>query len=321
MIDHILEICAQLPREALALVAGIFGLFVGSFLNVVIYRYPLEDQTVNHPKRSACPSCGYQLRWVDNIPLLSWLYLRGKCRSCKWSIPWRYPFVELINGVLWALCAWITLDTDSGSLVAGEVGLMLVRMLVMSALVVTTFVDFDCFEIPDSVSIGGMLIGPLFSFLLPALHADSASALFFSEADVVTRSGALLNSLSGMAVGFGILWLIGRVGARAFGKDAMGFGDVKLLGAGGAFVGPGAILAALMLGSVLASVWGGGVMLRFYTLVKARARGRGVPKPAGKAWRVARLAGQYVPFGPFLAAGIGIVLLDWNHVLGLLFRT
>ncbi|MCA8981605.1 MAG: prepilin peptidase [Planctomycetes bacterium] len=315
MIDAIVQSYRDLPLEVLAAITAVFGLFVGSFLNVVIYRYPLEDQTVNEPKRSACPSCGHQLGWTENIPLLSWLWQRGKCKSCSWRIPWRYPLVESMNGFLWGLCAWITLGGD------GDVWLLLVRLLVISALVVTTFVDFDCFEIPDSVSIGGMVVGPMLSFLLPQLHVDSASALLFSGADEVTRTGALLNSLVGMASGFGVLWLVGRVGARAFGKDAMGFGDVKLLGAGGAFVGPGGILAALMLGSVLASLWGAAVMWRFYALVQGRARRRAGRKPVAKAWRVARLAGQYVPFGPFLAAGIGIVLLDWNHVLGLLFRT
>lgn len=315
MIDDLLATFQDLPRGAWTAIAAVFGLFVGSFLNVVIYRYPLEDQTVNSPKRSACPSCGHQLGWKENVPLFSWLVQGGKCTACKWSIPWRYPLVEASNAALWGLCAWISLGPDGGG-----AGLLLVRCVVMSALLVTTFVDFDCFEIPDSVSIGGMIVGPIVSFALPALHADSPLALDLSGGEVVTRTGALLTSLAGMAAGFGVLWLIGRVGARAFGKEAMGFGDVKLMGAGGAFVGPGAILAALMLGSVLASVWGAGVMLRFYALVQSRARSRSGRKPAAKAWRVARLAGQYVPFGPFLAAGIGIVLLDWNHVLGLLLR-
>jgi leader peptidase (prepilin peptidase) / N-methyltransferase len=315
MIDDLIQSFRDLPLEVLTGITAVFGLFVGSFLNVVIYRYPLEDQTVNEPKRSACPSCGHQLGWKENIPLGSWLWQRGKCRSCSWSIPWRYPLVEALNGFLWGLCAWLTLGGG------GDVALLAVRILVISALVVATFVDFDCFEIPDSVSIGGMVVGPVLSFLVPALHVDSSSAMLFSGGDELTRVGALLNSLVGMATGFGVLWLVGRVGARAFGKEAMGFGDVKLLGAGGALVGPGGVMAALMLGSVLASVWGAGVMLRFYGLVQGRARSRGGRKPARKAWRVARLAGQYVPFGPFLAAGIGIVLLDWNHVFGLLFRT
>jgi len=315
MIDDLIQSFRDLPLEVLTGITAVFGLFVGSFLNVVIYRYPLEDQTVNEPKRSACPSCGHQLGWTENIPLGSWLRQRGKCRSCSWSIPWRYPLVEALNGFLWGLCAWLTLSGDGGA------ALLAVRLLVISALVVATFVDFDCFEIPDSVSIGGMVAGPVLSFLVPALHVDSSSAMLFSGAAELTRIGALLNSLVGMATGFGVLWLVGRVGARAFGKEAMGFGDVKLLGAGGALVGPGGVMAALMLGSVLASVWGAAVMLRFYGLVQARARSRAGRKPARKAWRVARLAGQYVPFGPFLAAGIGIVLLDWNHVLGLLFRT
>ena len=231
------------------------------------------------------------------------------------------PASTMLASSGWGASARIVVDSKPTLRSSHSPPLLVVRLLVISALVVTTFVDFDCFEIPDSVSIGGMVVGPMLSFLLPQLHVDSASALLFSGADEVTRTGALLNSLVGMASGFGVLWLVGRVGARAFGKDAMGFGDVKLLGAGGAFVGPGGILAALMLGSVLASLWGAAVMWRFYALVQGRARRRAGRKPVAKAWRVARLAGQYVPFGPFLAAGIGIVLLDWNHVLGLLFRT
>ena len=86
----------------------LFGLFVGSFLNVAIYRYPLEDQTVSNPRRSRCPQCGKDLRWTENVPLLSWLVQLGCCRGCGWAIPWRYPLVETLTASLWLLTAWAT---------------------------------------------------------------------------------------------------------------------------------------------------------------------------------------------------------------------
>jgi len=121
-----------------------------------------------------------------------------------------------------------------------------------------------------------------------------------------------------MIAGGGILWLIGRIGSRIYGRDAMGFGDVKLLAAGGGFVGPGGALAALMLASLVASVAGIANMLRFYALVRGRARARGAHKTISHSVRVARIAGRYVPFGPYLALGIGIVLLYWADLVALL---
>lgn len=284
------------------------GLFVGSFLNVVIYRYPLEDASVNNPRRSRCPKCLHGLAWYENVPLMSWLVQRGRCRHCSVRIPWRYPLVEALTAGLWLLAA-----LHAGG--PGDWQLVLVQVLVLSGLVVATFVDFDCLEIPDSVSIGGMVVGPLLSALVPDLHADSWIAQQLSEgAPEVSRMGAFTASLAGAAAGWGILFVIGWLGARAFGKEAMGFGDVKLLGAGGAFVGPGGVVLALMLASVLASVAGILNMARFYVLVRSRARQRGGRKPIGKALHVARMVGRYIPFGPYLAAGIGIALLYWNDV-------
>lgn len=289
------------------------GLFVGSFLNVVIYRYPLEDATVSNPKRSRCPKCEHPLSWYENVPLFSWAIQRGRCRHCSVRIPWRYPLVEGLTAALWLMAA----------IASGGVGawmLVLVQVLVLSALVVATFVDFDCLEIPDSVSIGGMLVGPLLSALVPALHQDSWLARYLSEgAEEVSRMGSFSASIAGLATGWGILFVIGWLGAKAFGKEAMGFGDVKLLGAGGAFIGPGGVVLALMLASVMASIAGVLNMARFYVLIRSRARGRGVPKRVGKALHVARIVGRYIPFGPYLAAGIGIALLYWNDVSTRLF--
>ena len=301
-----------MPPELFTLWIAVTGLLVGSFLNVAIYRYPLEGVTVNNPKRSRCPKCKHGLSWYENLPLVSWLVQRGRCRHCAVWIPWRYPLVEALTCALWLLAS-----NAAGGVEAWP--LVFVYCLVLSGLVLATFVDFDCMEIPDSVSIGGMVMGPLLSFLVPELHSTSLLAHRFGEhPDQLTAFGALVASLAGLATGWGTLFLVSRLGAKAFGKEAMGFGDVKLLGAGGAFVGPGGVLLALMLASILASLAGVLNMVRFYCLIRGRARRRGVPKPIGRAVFVARILGRYLPFGPYLAAGIGIVLLYWNDVIGVL---
>jgi leader peptidase (prepilin peptidase)/N-methyltransferase len=302
---------AGLPTPAWIAFWSITGLLIGSFLNVAIHRLPLEGETVAHPRRSRCPSCRTVLTWQENIPVLSWLVQRARCRTCGWRIPWRYPLVELITASLFFLVARQTLPHSPA--------LCLVITVAMCGLVVATFVDFDCFEIPDEVSIGGMVLAPIASLAVPELHRSSALAHTFAGAGgEITRLGALSACVAGMLVGGGILWCVGWLGSRAYGRDAMGFGDVKLLAAGGGLCGPGGVLVALMLASVVASFFGLGNMLRFVVLLRARARARGTRFRWGRGLRVARIAGRYVPFGPYLALGIGIVLLYWNDVVGLL---
>lgn len=306
----------DLPREAWLLWWSVLGLFVGSFLNVAIHRLPLEDETVSKPRRSRCPSCKTTLTWRDNVPLLSWLALRGRCRTCGWRIPWRYPLVEALNAGLWLLAAWWTLPE--------RFDLCLVQSVVLSGLVVATFVDFACYQIPDEVSKGGMWLAPLATLLVPDLHATSwvAHVTSGAGAEGVTRAGALFSCFAGMAVGGGILWGIGALGSAIYKKDAMGFGDVKLLAAAGGFVGPGAVVGALLIGSVLASVVGVLNWIRLFTILRLRARDRRAAAFFGAGTRqslvIMRLFGQYLPFGPYLAVGIGIVLLDWNDVVRLL---
>jgi leader peptidase (prepilin peptidase)/N-methyltransferase len=118
-------------------------------------------------------------------------------------------------------------------------------------------------------------------------------------------------------VGGGALWGIGWLGKRVYSRDAMGFGDVKLLAAGGGFVGPGGAMMALLIGALVASVVGLANMLRFLCLTRRRARRRGARQRFGRALLVARVAGRYLPFGPYLGLGIGIALLDWNDVVRL----
>lgn len=294
-----------IPRELMILWWGLVGLFVGSFLNVAIHRYPNPEMSVSRPRRSLCPSCGHQLSWYENVPLASWLVQRGRCRSCSWRIPFRYPLVEGLTAGLWLLAAWKTPE--------GHSALLAVRLLVISGLVLATFVDLDCFEIPDSVSKGGMVLGPLLAIAVPELFADSPLARLVGSGEL-TRFGAFTASLAGLVLGGGILLAIGWVGDHVFGRDSMGFGDVKLLAAGGGFIGAGGVVVALMIGSLLASLIGVLNMLRLYFATRARARSIGVPRSHRRAAAFARARGRYIPFGPYLAAGIGIVLLYWNDV-------
>ncbi len=288
--------------------AGAIGLLVGSFLNVCIHRLPIEGQSVWNPRRSHCPACRHAITWKENLPVLSWVLQRGRCTACGWRIPIRYPLVEILTAVLWCVVVWRTPE--------GAWGLLAVHLLVITGLIVATFVDFDCFEIPDEVSIGGMVLAPLCSLLVPRLHEATWIAREMTEGWTpgapVDRAGALAGCLAGMAVGGGVLWLIGKAGKLLYGRDAMGFGDVKLLAAGGGFVGPGGVLLALMVGSLLASVVGVANIVRYVCLTRRRARVRRRRQPFGKAVAIARIAGRYVPFGPYLGMGIGIALLAWK---------
>lgn len=307
------DLPAWFPPLAWALV----GLCVGSFLNVVVHRLPLEGESVSKPRRSRCPSCRNTLSWKENVPLVSWLLQRGRCRHCAWPIPWRYPLVEACTALLFWLVAVRTPDL-AGATTLDVLALVGVHSVVFAGLVVATAVDFDRFEIPDEVSIGGMFLAPVASFLVPELHRATWVAQELTRGAGVDRGGALAGSLAGLLVGGGVIWALGWIGSRLYGRDAMGFGDVKLLAAGGGFVGPGGALVALLLASLVASVVGLANMLRFAWLVRSRARGRGTRKGLGAALRAGRVAGRYLPFGPYLALGIGIVLLAWNDVLRLL---
>ena len=174
--------------------------------------------------------------------------------------------------------------------------------------------DFDCFEIPDEVSIGGMILAPIFALLIPELHAETWVTSWWDGGAELSRFGSLVGCAAGMLVGGGLLWGVGKLGSLAFGKEAMGFGDVKLLAAGGGFVGPGGVLVALMLASLIASVAGIGNIARFYFLIRHRDRVRSRDRSRTRALVTARIAGRYVPFGPYLAIGVGIILLYWNDV-------
>ena len=212
------------------------GLCVGSFLNVCIWRIP-RDESVAWPG-SHCPACNHKIAPWDNVPLLSWLVLGGKCRHCKIPISPRYFIVELLGGAVFA-SLWLA---------HGWSPLLLPYLFFSSALLMATFIDFDHLILPDRVTIGGMLLGPILSFALPSLHGQAE------------RIPALLHSLGGLALGFGVLWTVAAVGSFVLKRDAMGFGDVKLLGAVGACLGWQAVLFTVFVSSLSGTLLGLGLV-------------------------------------------------------------
>jgi len=208
----------------LSLFALITGMVVGSFLNVCICRMPKGESVVFPP--SHCPQCDYRIRWHDNIPLVSYLLLRGKCRGCGMHISMQYPLVELLNGLL----------TLALFLRFGPTFLFLALFLFCSALVVITFIDLEYQIIPDEISLPGIVVGFIFSFFLPG-HS-------------------WLNSLLGILLGGGSLLLVAYGYQLLTGKEGMGGGDIKLLAMMGAFLGWKSILFIIFASSLAGSVIG-----------------------------------------------------------------
>ncbi len=194
--------------------AFFLGACVGSFLNVCIYRLPL-DMSVNEPKRSFCPLCKYQIPWTSNLPLITWLLQRGKCANCKAPIPFRYFGVELLTGLLF-LAVWWRLAYHAGPVFPGHWALVFPMFTFISLLVVATFIDFEHFIIPDGVTIGGTIAGLVFSVGLPWMHGEAGFGIQES-----IRS--LMWSAIGAAGGFALLWLVSWLGKLAFGRRTLAF--------------------------------------------------------------------------------------------------
>ena len=251
------------------------GCCIASFLNVCIWRLPRNESVVSPP--SHCPKCNARIRWYQNIPVLSWLALRGRCANCHEPISARYVMVELLGGILfllaylqWASGFFLRMPPLLGLQPFADIWTVPVCWLVISGLILGSFIDLEHFYLPDRVTIGGMLLGVPISFGVPELQGEAE------------RLSALTWSLGGMAAGFFGLWAISWLATKAFKKDAMGFGDVKLLSAIGAFFGPVAVLFTVVVSSFVGACAGLVLILR------------------GKA----KLGGMTaVPYGPVLALG------------------
>lgn len=260
--------------------ALLFGLCLGSFMNVAISRMP-EDRSVVSPP-SACPSCDTQISPRDNIPVLSWLLLRGRCRNCGVSISPLYPTVELLVGLLCLLLfrtAVPTLDHFSLTVVAEWA----LYSVFISMLVGLSYIDLRHYIIPDQFSIQAIPFGLAAAWLIASDPASNIATPTLTDSAVGVAAGA--GSL--LAV-IGTYWLVRR-------EEGMGMGDVKLLGMIGAFLGWQAILPVILFASVIGSVVGVALMV---------AQGRGFR--------------SQVPFGPFLSIGALIYLFAGHDIRSLM---
>lgn len=203
--------------------AGLFGLAVGSFLNVCIYRVPLGKSLAYPP--SACPSCGHQLAWFENVPVLAWLVLRGRCRTCRASISIVYPLVELFTG---AMFVWAWMHYGPGWLLVSH-------LLFGCVLVVLFFVDLEHRILPNVITLPGIVIGFLFAWVNPP---------------------GWMASLIGIVAGGLIPYAIAELYVRIRGEEGLGMGDVKMLAMIGAFLGWKLMLLTLVLASFLGTVIG-----------------------------------------------------------------
>ena len=242
------------------------GLVVGSFLNVCIVRIPAGQSVVS--PRSQCPSCQTPISWFDNIPIISYIWLGRRCRTCGNSISVRYPVIELMNGVGYvgvvAVFGW--------TWTAG------VYAIFFSALLVVAWIDLDHLIIPDVISLPGIILGLL-------------------AAATVLPIG-LINSLIGVLLGGGMLWILAILSPYIFGKEGLGGGDIKLLAMVGAFLGWQPVLLTLMLASLSGAVVG--IALLAFKVMKR---------------------GHYIPFGPFLVFGALISLFFYTDLVQWYVRT
>jgi len=264
----------MVPLILWKIVVFVFGMCVGSFLNVCIYRIP-KRKSIVFPA-SHCPKCKTPIKWYHNIPVLSYLFLKGRCAFCGKKISVCYPLVETISAIFALMCF------NKFFVGQGDLALAFIFYAFLCALIVITGIDLKYFIIPDIISISGIIMGIIFSFIFPQIHhtANHLHALWLSVLSCLIASGTL--------------FLIAVIGSVIFKKEAMGLGDVKLVGLFGAFLGYKYALLSIFLSSIIGSIFGIGMIL------------------FGKAKLQTR-----IPFGPYLAAGAflslfyGDILIDW----------
>lgn len=280
--------------------AAIFalGLCWGSFLNVCIYRLPLGKSVVT--PRSACPHCGSMIPLYHNIPVVSWLVLGGKCRSCKQPISPRYMVVELLTGVLFLVC-YLHFGLGFAMLKYGTLGFLLLGLI---------FTDAETKLLPDALTLPGLAAGIGFSLLVPVYDLASRIVPGLVAANmrgqIPWRIWSLADSLLGAAVGASFLYGAAAIYLRARGVEGMGFGDVKLMAMIGAFLGTKLTVLTIFTASLAGSFFGLSTMLAVWFKRSRRIAARGTPSVEARrrAWHSACLVLRYyqMPFGVFLGA-------------------
>ena len=297
--------------------AAIFalGLCFGSFLNVCIYRLP-RDKSVVTP-RSACPHCGDLIPLYHNVPVLSWLILRGKCRSCKQPISPRYLVIELLTGLLFLGC-YTHFGLSLAALKCTVLGYLLLGLV---------FTDAETKLLPDAMTLPGLALGILFSLVVPV--NDLASRIMVGlvspamRSEISWRLWSLSDSLLGAAVGASFLYGAAAIYLRTRGVEGMGFGDVKLMALIGAFLGTRLTVLTIFAASLAGSLFGLSTVLAVWIKRMRRIEARGAASRISRddarrrAWRSARLALRHyeMPFGVFLGGMALLSFLFGNRLL------
>ena len=226
------------------ILVGLLGAIIGSFLNVVIYRLP-NKMSLSFPP-SHCPKCNYKLKWYDNIPIISYIILGGKCRKCKAPISFRYTAVEFLNMALWILCVYVFLDgkTSPVSLNAPQFAYMIICMIAISVFLCMAFIDLEHTYIPDGMQI---TIGVLAAIAL-CLDFTNARGLGFNDGIM------WYDRLIGCGGALVLFLLIYLGGYLAYKREAMGIGDIKLVAVAGLLLGWQSMIVALIIGAVTAAI-------------------------------------------------------------------
>ena len=287
------ESVTGLPDYLGYLFTFLFGAIVGSFLNVVIHRVPLEESIVF--PNSACPKCKNAIKSYDNIPILSWLILGGKCRNCKNPISPRYPAVELLTAILFLLVYWQI----------GFVWYLPVCLIFVAAMISLVFIDSEYMILPDVITYPLLFFALVVRLTFPLIY----QAEFFSDTKIfplnlidpgvpswlVSLFGAILGGL----IGGGSLWLVGELWKRLRGVEAMGFGDVKMMFGVGALLGWQLTFLTIFLGALTGSLIG------IFVMMKDRENGLQAK----------------IPFGIFLGIGAVVSLLFGEQIIIWYFAT
>ncbi|MGA8149966.1 MAG: prepilin peptidase [Terriglobales bacterium] len=287
------------------------GLAFGSFLNVCIYRLP-KGLSVIHPG-SACPRCEQPIAFYDNVPILSWLVLRGRCRRCQTPISPRYLAVELLTGVLFLAC-YAHFGFTLATVKYCVFGFLLLGLM---------FTDAETQLLPDKLTLPGLALGLLFSLVIPVNDLVSEILPGLVVLPVSSTAGrllSLLDAIAGAAVGASFLYGVGAIYLRARGHEGMGFGDVKLMAMVGAFMGTRLTIFTIFAASIAGSLFGLWTLCAVWSK-RTRRRMLRLHEPAAqarrRAWGSATIALQRfpLPFGVFLSGMAMVALFFGNHLL------
>jgi leader peptidase (prepilin peptidase)/N-methyltransferase len=280
-----------IPPALATAYAFVVGLCVGSFLNVCIARWPHELSVVR--PRSRCPRCGHQLAWFENIPLVSWIMLRARCRGCHEPISAIYPGVELLVGAVWALCV----HQYGATFTALRLGLFVTLLLGVAV------TDLQHYLIPDGFTITGLI----------TMLAGALLAPFLGESTIFAGP---FDALVGACAGAGLIAIVGWLGEAALGREAMGMGDMTLMAFVGAALGPARAIATVFVGATIGAV---AFLAIVYPIAMLRRERSSTQTELALDAAPDKLRLPLVPFGVFLAPAAVVMLIWGDRLLGRVF--